>query len=74
MQLKDREPLEGGRERVTVVPESVDDLWHLQYVLENPDYGTAQRLASEVVVLPVHQHIDPRTILDVANAIDRRIG
>ncbi|MFP8956758.1 DegT/DnrJ/EryC1/StrS family aminotransferase [Natrialbaceae archaeon A-CW3] len=43
-------------------------------VLENPDYRTAQRLASEVVVLPVHQHIDPRTILGVANAIDRRIG
>ena len=37
MQLKDREPLEGGRERVTVVPESVDDLWHLQYVLEPGD-------------------------------------
>ncbi len=37
MQLTDREPLEGGRERVTVVPESVDDLWHLQYVLEPGD-------------------------------------
>jgi len=30
MQIKDREQVEGGRERVTVVPESVDDLWHLQ--------------------------------------------
>ncbi|UTF55253.1 mRNA surveillance protein pelota [Natronosalvus rutilus] len=37
MQIKSREPLEGGRERVTVVPESVDDLWHLQYVLEPGD-------------------------------------
>lgn len=37
MQIKDREPLEGGRERITVVPESVDDLWHLQYVLEPGD-------------------------------------
>ena len=37
MQIKSREPLEGGRERVTVVPENVDDLWHLQYVLEPGD-------------------------------------
>ncbi|MCU4752815.1 mRNA surveillance protein pelota [Halobacteria archaeon AArc-curdl1] len=37
MQITDRELLEGGRERVTLVPESVDDLWHLQYVLEPGD-------------------------------------
>ncbi|WP_255168237.1 mRNA surveillance protein pelota [Natrononativus amylolyticus] len=37
MQIKSREPLEGGRERVTLVPESLDDLWHLQYVLEPGD-------------------------------------
>ncbi len=37
MQVRDRERVEGGRERVTVVPESVDDLWHLQYVLEPGD-------------------------------------
>ncbi|MGQ3413508.1 mRNA surveillance protein pelota [Natrinema versiforme] len=37
MQIKDREQVEGGRERITVVPESVDDLWHLQYVLEPGD-------------------------------------
>jgi len=37
MQIKDREQVEGGRERLTVVPESVDDLWHLQYVLEPGD-------------------------------------
>ncbi|WP_293028495.1 mRNA surveillance protein pelota [Natronococcus sp.] len=37
MQIKDRERLDGGRERLTVVPESVDDLWHLQYVLEPGD-------------------------------------
>ncbi|WP_252698816.1 DegT/DnrJ/EryC1/StrS family aminotransferase [Natronosalvus vescus] len=43
-------------------------------VRDNPDYETAHRLAAEVVVLPVHQHIDPRTILEVANAIDRQIG
>ncbi|WIV67211.1 mRNA surveillance protein pelota [Natrialbaceae archaeon AArc-T1-2] len=37
MQIKSREQVEGGRERVTVVPESLDDLWHLQYVLEPGD-------------------------------------
>ncbi|MFC6718617.1 mRNA surveillance protein pelota [Natrialbaceae archaeon GCM10025810] len=37
MQIKSRERVEGGRERVEVVPESVDDLWHLQYVLEPGD-------------------------------------
>ncbi len=37
MQLRDRESIDGGRERLTVVPESVDDLWHLQYVLEPGD-------------------------------------
>ncbi|WP_254863401.1 mRNA surveillance protein pelota [Halovivax gelatinilyticus] len=37
MQIRDRERLDGGRERLTVVPESVDDLWHLQYVLEPGD-------------------------------------
>ncbi|MCU4925702.1 mRNA surveillance protein pelota [Halobacteria archaeon AArc-dxtr1] len=37
MQITSRETLDSGRERVTVVPESVDDLWHLQYVLEPGD-------------------------------------
>ena len=37
MQIRDREQVEGGRERLTVVPESLDDLWHLQYVLEPGD-------------------------------------
>ncbi len=37
MQIKSREQVEGGRERVEVVPESIDDLWHLQYVLEPGD-------------------------------------
>ncbi len=37
MQVRDRERVEGGRERVTVVPESIDDLWHLQYVVEPGD-------------------------------------
>jgi protein pelota len=37
MQLKDRHTVEGGRERVTLVPESLDDLWHLAYVLEPGD-------------------------------------
>ncbi|MFB6352541.1 MAG: mRNA surveillance protein pelota [Halobacteriales archaeon] len=37
MQIRGREPLEGERERVTLVPEHVDDLWHLQYVVEPGD-------------------------------------
>ena len=37
MRVADREPAEGGRERLTLVPESLDDLWHLSYVLEPDD-------------------------------------
>ena len=37
MRIADRERVEGGRERLTVVPESLDDLWHLTYVLEPGD-------------------------------------
>ena len=37
MQVKSRVRVEGGRERITLVPESLDDLWHLQYVLEPGD-------------------------------------
>jgi protein pelota len=37
MQLKDRWNVEGGGERITLVPESLDDLWHLAYVLEPGD-------------------------------------
>ncbi|GAA0674064.1 mRNA surveillance protein pelota [Natronoarchaeum mannanilyticum] len=37
MRIQDRHSVEGGRERVTLVPESLDDLWHLQYVLEPGD-------------------------------------
>ena len=37
MQIKSRQSVEGGRERITVVPESLDDLWHLSYVLEPGD-------------------------------------
>lgn len=37
MRIQDREQLEGERERVTVVPDSLDDLWHLQYVIEPGD-------------------------------------
>jgi protein pelota len=37
MQIKDRYRVEGDRERITLVPESLDDLWHLQYVLEPGD-------------------------------------
>jgi protein pelota len=37
MRIADRHRTEGGRERITVVPESLDDLWHLTYVLEPGD-------------------------------------
>ncbi|MFB6077767.1 MAG: mRNA surveillance protein pelota [Halarchaeum sp.] len=37
MQIKGREAREGGREKFTLVPESLDDLWHLAYVLEPGD-------------------------------------
>lgn len=37
MRIADRTRTEGGRERITVVPESLDDLWHLTYVLEPGD-------------------------------------
>jgi protein pelota len=38
MRIADRTRTEGGRERITVVPESLDDLWHLTYVLEPGDH------------------------------------
>lgn len=47
MRIQDRHTVEGGRERVTLVPESLDDLWHLQYVLEPGDLvsgDTSRRL------------------------------
>jgi len=37
MRVVDREQREGGRERLTLVPESLDDLWHLSYVIEPGD-------------------------------------
>ncbi|QLH83962.1 mRNA surveillance protein pelota [Halosimplex pelagicum] len=37
MQVNDRHPTTEGRERVTLVPESLDDLWHLTYIVEPGD-------------------------------------
>ncbi len=37
MRIQAREQVEGGDTRITLVPESVDDLWHLQYVIEPGD-------------------------------------
>ncbi|QLD87777.1 mRNA surveillance protein pelota [Natronomonas salina] len=37
MRIADRQSVEGRGERITVVPESLDDLWHLTYVLEPGD-------------------------------------
>jgi len=37
MRVQGREPVEGGGERVTLVPETTDDLWHLHHVIEPGD-------------------------------------
>ncbi|MCT9097089.1 mRNA surveillance protein pelota [Haloarchaeobius sp. HME9146] len=37
MQIKNRVQVDGRTERITLVPETIDDLWHLQYVLEPGD-------------------------------------
>jgi protein pelota len=37
MRIADRQTVDGGRERVTLVPESLDDLWHLAHVIEPGD-------------------------------------
>jgi protein pelota len=37
MRVADRERRDGGRERLTLVPESLDDLWHLSHVIEPGD-------------------------------------
>jgi len=37
MRIAERERVEGGKERLTLVPESVDDLWHLSHVIEPDD-------------------------------------
>jgi protein pelota len=37
MRVQGRQRLDGGRERVDLVPDSLDDLWHLQYVIEPED-------------------------------------
>lgn len=37
MRVTSREPGEEGRERLTLVPETIDDLWHLTYIIEPGD-------------------------------------
>lgn len=37
MRIADRTQVEGGKERLTLVPESLDDLWHLSHVIEPDD-------------------------------------
>ncbi|KYH26665.1 peptide chain release factor subunit 1 [Halalkalicoccus paucihalophilus] len=41
MQIKSQQRVEGGKERLTLVPEHLDDLWHLTYVLEPGDLVSA---------------------------------
>ncbi|WP_338729359.1 mRNA surveillance protein pelota [Haladaptatus sp. DJG-WS-42] len=38
MRIASRTRTEGGRERIVLVPESLDDLWHLTYILEPGDH------------------------------------
>lgn len=42
MRINGRTRLEGERERMTLVPESLDDLWHLSYVLEPGDFVSGE--------------------------------
>ncbi len=37
MRIADRHQVEGGKERYTLVPETVDDLWHISHVIEPGD-------------------------------------
>jgi len=37
MRIAERETVEGGRERIELVPEHLDDLWHLSHVVEPGD-------------------------------------
>ncbi|SDJ49356.1 cell division protein pelota [Halovenus aranensis] len=37
MRIADRYQVEGGKERYTLVPETVDDLWHISHVIEPDD-------------------------------------
>lgn len=38
MRVSSRESLEDGRDQLTVVPDTIDDLWHLQYIVEPGDH------------------------------------
>jgi len=40
MHVREWSQREGGREAVSLVPESLDDLWHLTYVIEPGDFVT----------------------------------
>ena len=42
MRVESREPTQAGRERVAVVADSTEDLWHLQYVIEPGDLVAAE--------------------------------
>ncbi|MFC7073128.1 mRNA surveillance protein pelota [Halovenus rubra] len=37
MRIADRQQVDGGKERYTLVPENVDDLWHISHVIEPED-------------------------------------
>jgi protein pelota len=37
MRIADRQQVDGGKERFTLVPETVDDLWHISHIIEPED-------------------------------------
>lgn len=42
MRVESREPADPSRERLAIVPDSTEDLWHLQYVIEPGDVVAAE--------------------------------
>jgi len=42
MRVRSRKAIEGGGERVTLVPETTDDLWHLHHVIEPGDHVSGE--------------------------------
>lgn len=42
MRVETREPVDPNRERVAIVPDSTEDLWHLQYIIEPGDIVAAE--------------------------------
>ncbi|MFB6141776.1 MAG: mRNA surveillance protein pelota [Halorientalis sp.] len=85
MRIGDRVQVEGGRERITLVPETLDDLWHLTYVLEPGDHvagDTTRRIQRNDEQLrdtggerePMHVTIEVETVEFARFANRLRVG